>query len=1207
MTAKAGSASRIFLLLAGALFFYSGCSGENAKRERLRQRADSYYNDGRYDEARIEYENLLRYDQQDGYVLGRLGAIWLEQGAPLQAYRFLHDALLRTPGAGETRVRFGQLLQASGQMRDARSEAMRALDEARPGTALHDEALLLLTQTCVSGTELDDAERRLRSLGRPKTSALHLVWASFYLRKGDPEQAGRAIDDALRQEPDSAQAHFALAGRVAAQQGADAALNQYRKAAELAPLRSAVRLESIEFMLRNGDKEEARRRLREIVRDAPDSLGGWRLLAQLAFQDGDTDQARVCLNRLFSRNASDLEGRLLEARLLMGADREQEALQKLAAVRASYPQHPLFELPSARLGLLLGELHLALGQPDLAMAEMVNILQRHPDMAAAQFLLAEAYSDLGRSEDAKAVLVARIAADPEDARAHALLGLQLRGQNEFSKAREMLLKAEALAGDKTVVSLQLAELELADQDYAAALGRLNDGDAEVWQNAAKQFMLGQIYRGLGDTVKAEAALLRAIELQPEAFSAYGLLAEIYTVDGKMSQAVKLLQAFLAKHPQEVHARLKLAMAYEAMGHREKLQREYEAVLKQAPDAVPVLNNLALIYADDSSALDEALELAQRARALDPDNPSIADTLGWIACLRGDYPRALTLIREAVGRKPDSPLVQFHHGVVCYLMGRLDESNIAFTEAQGFVGDFPQRAEAAVFRALVQHPVGGQQLPPLGDVEAFLQKHRNDALAFLLLARVHEDGERFTEAADACTRAVEIAPDLLPAWIKLAQLTARDAPEKAIVFARKARALAPDDPVVAGVSGRIEWAQGNSAAAYPLLKANAGRPDAEPGELCDYAAVAWAQGNSSEAISIMQRVVANAIPGTAAANQATSLQRMLMFLIQGGDVANAELHAQDVLRRVPKDPLARMVCAAAQRERGAANSAEDIYRAILTDYPDFAQGQKELAKLCAAAAEDRRLEEAFRLAQQARRVLVDDPELALTLVDISIRRKDFEAANQLLAEMKGENALLAGARVQQSRQFPEVATVSPKVVLGAVMPGAVASTTLSGAVATAVSLDAESVDVIDAAQPVATPTPATPATPTPEDIDPPRVAASEADEASTSYPHPILPAVGPLSAVLKVIRKPDLETIRLQDGNVLGIVDYEVIGGKTVQSAASTIRVAHGFVLNGKLTRVAKREIGTTVSMDLVPVSDYPGLRKWHVVGGDLRGVYTPKM
>ena len=97
-----------------------------------------------------------------------------------------------------------------------------------------------------------------------------------------------------------------------------------------------------------------------------------------------------------------------------------------------------------------------------------------------------------------------------------------------------------------------------------------------------------------------------------------------------------------------------ALIYEKTNEFSKAQAAYEKILSGTPDFAPALNNLAYLNAERLKNLDKALELAKRARALQPSDAAIADTLGWILYKQADYQQALILLRESAQNLPDNP-------------------------------------------------------------------------------------------------------------------------------------------------------------------------------------------------------------------------------------------------------------------------------------------------------------------------------------------------------------------------------------------------------------------------------------------------------------------------------------------------------------------------------------------------------------------------
>ena len=123
------------------------------------------------------------------------------------------------------------------------------------------------------------------------------------------------------------------------------------------------------------------------------------------------------------------------------------------------------------------------------------------------------------------------------------------------------------------------------------------------------------------------------------------------------------------------------------------QSTYEELLGVNPRFAPAANNLAYIYQEQEGMLEKALELAEIARGEAPDNPDIADTLGWILYKRGTYQRALGLVKEAAAARPDNAEIHFHVGFVHYRLGEFQDTAEAFSRALELDPNFPLAEEA----------------------------------------------------------------------------------------------------------------------------------------------------------------------------------------------------------------------------------------------------------------------------------------------------------------------------------------------------------------------------------------------------------------------------------------------------------------------------------------------------------------------------------
>ena len=112
--------SRVLITVLAAGIFW-GCSAE-AKKSRLTNRAERYFQAGEYEKAKIEYLNLLRLDPQNAKVYKQIGLIWLEQGVPLRAAPYLVEARRLAPNDLAIRTKLASLLVSVGHLAEEGSQ-----------------------------------------------------------------------------------------------------------------------------------------------------------------------------------------------------------------------------------------------------------------------------------------------------------------------------------------------------------------------------------------------------------------------------------------------------------------------------------------------------------------------------------------------------------------------------------------------------------------------------------------------------------------------------------------------------------------------------------------------------------------------------------------------------------------------------------------------------------------------------------------------------------------------------------------------------------------------------------------------------------------------------------------------------------------------------------------------------------------------------
>src|ERR1700719_565660 len=190
---------RVTLLALVALSLLTSCSKE-AKMRRALRRADTYFTSAQFDNAKIEYLNVLRLNPQSSVPYEKLGFIWSEEGAPLRAAPFLVKSRELAPQNLENRLRLARILGLLGQRANAMREAMQVLEE-HPENA---EALQVAAEVAQTSEELERVVEQTHTFSKPNTVDFQLALGAIAVRKGDHEAAEKAGQQAVRLDPRSA-------------------------------------------------------------------------------------------------------------------------------------------------------------------------------------------------------------------------------------------------------------------------------------------------------------------------------------------------------------------------------------------------------------------------------------------------------------------------------------------------------------------------------------------------------------------------------------------------------------------------------------------------------------------------------------------------------------------------------------------------------------------------------------------------------------------------------------------------------------------------------------------------------------------------------------------------------------------------------------------------------------------------------------------
>ena len=231
------------------------------------------------------------------------------------------------------------------------------------------------------------------------------------------------------------------------------------------------------------------------------------------------------------------------------------------------------------------------------------------------------------------------------------------------------------------------------KNAAAARDRIARQLERAPNNPKLHVLMGRAWLTLQDVSKAETSLKKAIALDEKSLDGYILLSALYTQAGKLDQAMQENEAALATNPKALVPRMILGMLHTQRKEYARAMARYEEALKINPRSAQAANNLAYLLIEHGGNSDQALTLAQMAREISPEDPFIADTLGWIFYRKNTFLRSVSLLKEASLKRPNSPEVQFHYGMAEWKNGNKASAKKALETALKLSQTFPGADEA----------------------------------------------------------------------------------------------------------------------------------------------------------------------------------------------------------------------------------------------------------------------------------------------------------------------------------------------------------------------------------------------------------------------------------------------------------------------------------------------------------------------------------
>lgn len=439
-------------------------------------------------------------------------------------------------------------------------------------------------------------------------------------------------------------------------------------------IRRANEIELARIMQRAEQKpDEAEAALARQLAQSPDSRG--RLIMQLP--------------GIFSRNPDKTKVAIIVRRLVEPYVQTAEA-QYSIAVAEREANHPQEAYAAANLAASLGEnwepgiLLLLETAPIEKQAEIAGRLQefslRNPQAIDARAVLARWLAQNKRPEAATAEARALLATQPENpALAFAMVGVFVEaGAYTDAEAQLQRLISDGW-GEADRLQLILAQVQEEQGKTAAALLGYDQVPPGQFFTTA-QGRRARLLAATNQLPEARAALRSAAQRSPE--DRVRLLMQeslLLRQTDHPREALSVLDEVLAEQPENVDALYDSSLIAEQLGKPAELEKRLRKVLELSPDHAHAMNALGYSLTERNVRLDEAAALLGRAIALEPNDPAILDSVGWLNFRQGHLGKAEEYLRKAFAAFPDTEVAS-HLIEVLWAAGKKDEARDLFRDA-----------------------------------------------------------------------------------------------------------------------------------------------------------------------------------------------------------------------------------------------------------------------------------------------------------------------------------------------------------------------------------------------------------------------------------------------------------------------------------------------------------------------------------------------
>lgn len=601
-----------------------------------------------YQQAAQQFTQYTRHYPKAVQIQALLAAVQIKMGDKEEAEKTLTTLKNINIDDPQSLSALGQMHLAMGENEIATQYLQRVVEREPTKAEPRANLAVALLQKGESTRAIEELEKAIQfNADVPEADELLI---QTLMRDKQFDKALQAIDALQAKQPNSPVPHNYRGGVLLMEKDQEGARRSFLKALELQPGYPPAAHNLAQIALSKQNLDEARSYYQKILEHNKDHLPTLLALSQLELKAQHQEKAKEILEHTVRIYPEVAEPAVFLGRNYLNTGNPSKALEISQAASRAHPDD---------LGLLevRGLAYLMNGDPGNALGNFKHIVQLRPDSADANFYLSTAHAALNDAAATRAALLQALKLQPAHPRAKAALARLNLNEGKLDEALRLSRELQQESQDSPEGMGIEAEIYIRQKDYPKAI--------QVVEAAVKKF-------------PAQDALVFA-------------LARTRWAAGDKEGGLANVLDWQKSHPDDIRAPVFLGGAYLELGREQEATDAFEQALKLVPGDPAVLNNLAIVTGKKDPQ--KALGYAEKAYNLQPKNPLIADTLGWLLVQQGDTERGLKLLQTAFNQNPNHPEIHYHYAAALAKSGAKEQARRELQRLLDSGKKFPQEQEA----------------------------------------------------------------------------------------------------------------------------------------------------------------------------------------------------------------------------------------------------------------------------------------------------------------------------------------------------------------------------------------------------------------------------------------------------------------------------------------------------------------------------------